>query len=250
MEAIDSKPRILAFSDIHGEKEKLVKILQLGGLIDEKEDWVAENVVLVGCGDYIDRGPDSKGVIELLQKLKAQAKVAKSSVILLMGNHEKMLFDGAHGNHAWAQTWLLNGGVECLESFGIIPKAYNISYNDLMDIVQANKEFFLELYDYVVIDRTMFIHGGLEPNRKRSHIGQDDVHLWIRENFYKRKNIDFLKENYDVDRVVFGHSVHPNVTGYHDGAILCIDTGAPFSEGRATLVELGEGLEYKIAAQA
>ena len=54
--------RLLATSDIHGEKDKLVKAMQLAGMVDENGDWIANHVNFVFCGDYIDRGPDSRAV--------------------------------------------------------------------------------------------------------------------------------------------------------------------------------------------
>ena len=67
-----SKPRIIAIGDVHGAFDAFVDILQKSQVIDDKQKWVAENTILVQTGDIVDRGPDSRKVMDLLMSSKSK----------------------------------------------------------------------------------------------------------------------------------------------------------------------------------
>lgn len=83
-------PRIVAVGDVHGDYENLVAILRAAEVIDRKNRWIAGTAHLVQIGDLLDRGPDSRKVMDLLMKLEEQAAKAKGRVHVLLGNHEAM----------------------------------------------------------------------------------------------------------------------------------------------------------------
>ena len=83
-------PRIVAVGDVHGDFEQFVLVLESAGLIDGNGNWVGGKTHLVQTGDIVDRGPDSRKVMDLLMKLQKQAAAAGGCVHALIGNHEAM----------------------------------------------------------------------------------------------------------------------------------------------------------------
>jgi hypothetical protein len=82
--------RVVAVGDIHGDYAAFNGILQAAKLIDASGVWTGGDAVLVQTGDYTDRGPDVKRVIELLRALESSAPRARGRVHVLLGNHEVM----------------------------------------------------------------------------------------------------------------------------------------------------------------
>ena len=85
-----SPVRIVAVGDVHGAFEAFTNILREAQLINDKNQWSGGNAVLVQTGDVLDRGPDSKKVMDLLMALEKEASKQKGKVIPLLGNHEIM----------------------------------------------------------------------------------------------------------------------------------------------------------------
>jgi hypothetical protein len=86
----DAVGRVVAVGDIHGDYDQLVTVLRDTGLVDDKTRWVGGKAWLVQTGDRVDRGPDSRKVMDLLQRLEKEAKKAGGAVQALLGNHEAM----------------------------------------------------------------------------------------------------------------------------------------------------------------
>jgi hypothetical protein len=82
--------RIVAVGDVHGGLAELVSVLQSAGVIDQKNKWIGGTTHLVQTGDCLDRGADSRKVLDLLITLEDQARKAKGRVHSLIGNHEAM----------------------------------------------------------------------------------------------------------------------------------------------------------------
>ena len=82
--------RIVAIGDIHGDYDQFLILLRSAGLIDEKERWSGGKTHLVQTGDVLDRGPDSRKVMDRLRKLEKGARKAGGHVHALIGNHEAM----------------------------------------------------------------------------------------------------------------------------------------------------------------
>jgi len=92
---INGIERIVAVGDVHGAYDRFVTILRTAGVIDEGLHWAAGKTHLVQLGDVVDRGPDSRKALDLLQRLEAEAPHAGGQVHALLGNHEvaRMLGD-------------------------------------------------------------------------------------------------------------------------------------------------------------
>ncbi len=82
--------RVIAIGDVHGDYEQFVAVLRSARLIDSQEGWSGGKTHLVQTGDILDRGPDSRKVMDLLMKLEKEAPRAGGWVHSLIGNHEAM----------------------------------------------------------------------------------------------------------------------------------------------------------------
>jgi hypothetical protein len=86
--------RIVAIGDVHGDYEQFVTVLRFAGLIDAEGNWTGGKTHLVQTGDLVDRGPQSRRVMDLVMKLEAQAARSGGFVHALIGNHEAMNIGG------------------------------------------------------------------------------------------------------------------------------------------------------------
>ena len=209
---------IYAIGDIHGRADLL---RDLHGRI--RADFVERRpnrATVVYLGDYVDRGPASREVIDLVLKGPSE----DMETVCLLGNHEDLMLDFLDGG---GLDWLPNGGGETMRSYGVAPES-PYSRNDLAArLPEAHVEFFRSLELYHVAGDYLFVHAGILPGRPLSEQSRFDL-TWIRERF--------LGSGEDHGRcVVHGHTirrevdVRPNRIG--------IDTGAFFT-GRLTCLAL------------
>ena len=136
--------------DIHGEFDRLNR---LHALITDYHTCFHPNSeqIFVHLGDYVDRGPDSFGVVE---KLIAMEQQRPDRVINIKGNHEQMMLDVIrHGDPHHA--WLRYGGVETLDSYGFT--------GDLNFLPPEHERFFDSLGDYFELENYLFMHAGYDP---------------------------------------------------------------------------------------
>jgi serine/threonine protein phosphatase 1 len=195
-------PLTYAIGDIHGCLDKLRSLL----LRCEKHA-AGRPTSFVFVGDYIDRGPQSCGVIDCLIDLKAQHG---ESVVTLMGNHEAMALAVIDGRSP-SQLWFAQGGLATLKSYGVA---------EPRDLPRAHVDWLRALPLRYDDGRHFFVHAGVNPATPLET--QDDFDLlWIRE--------PFLSHRGDYGRlIVHGHT--PLVDGVPDlhGNRLNLDTGAVF----------------------
>ncbi|OIP90893.1 MAG: metallophosphatase [Syntrophaceae bacterium CG2_30_49_12] len=205
--------KIFAVGDIHSCLFKLKEMMTL-----LKIDPVADTLVFVG--DYIDRGPDACGVVDLILRIKRTV----NKVICLLGNHEQLFLD-YYLEKINRKIFLSNGGMSTLLSYGLNGTCDGNTTN----IPESHLQFFNSLYPYYETDDYIFVHAGLKPGIPLEQQDRDDI-LWIRN--------EFIASAYDFGKiVVFGHTpfsvplVGVNKIG--------IDTGAVYG-GKLTCVELPE----------
>src|SRR5262245_36606216 len=86
--------RIVAVGDIHGAFNALVDILRTAGIIDQRQRWTGGRAHLAQLGDVVDRGPDSRKVLDLYRRLEREAASAGGRVHFLLGNHEVLRLTG------------------------------------------------------------------------------------------------------------------------------------------------------------
>lgn len=146
---------IYAIGDVHGCLDPLRRLMDQIHLSEMDE--------VVFIGDYVDRGPDSKGVIDYLLTLRGR-------YTFLMGNHERMFLDFLQGKERF--LFLYNGGEATLESYGGVG-----------EIPAAHLDFLNRLIPYYEADEYLFVHGGIRPGIPLQDQDPRDL-LWIREEFY------------------------------------------------------------------
>ncbi len=105
--------------DIHGHKLKLIHLLRGAGLLNERLRWSGGAATLCFLGDFVDRGPDGIGVIDLIMQLQSEAVATGGQVVAILGNHDPLLLSAywfPEHPHSVGKTckdvWLLNGGKE------------------------------------------------------------------------------------------------------------------------------------------
>lgn len=175
--------RKIAISDIHGCKQSFL------ALLDQLALTTSDQLFLLG--DYIDRGSDSKGVIDTILNMQQNGYVIKC----LMGNHEQMMLDALTGiNEEDTEIWLVNGGIETLRSYKV---------HDKPEIPQQHLHFMENLELYCEIDEYILVHAGL--NFKMPLPLSDEISmLWIRD-WYQNLNRSWLDERI----IVHGHTPMP-----------------------------------------
>ena len=82
--------KIVAVGDVHGAYDALLETLQVAGVLDEQLSWAGGDTHLVFTGDLLDRGPDSRLVMDLVMRLEQESVLAGGQVHQLLGNHEVM----------------------------------------------------------------------------------------------------------------------------------------------------------------
>lgn len=191
-----------AIGDAHGCLDKLKSLIAAC-----RQHAGGDEMLLVFLGDYIDRGPESAGVVRYMLSLQADAP---HHVIALKGNHEAWALAVLDGVLP-AAGWLDNGGAATLSSYGA---------SDVAELPKAHLDWMRSLPLTYDDGRRLFVHAGVNPRKPLD--AQDDHDLiWIRE--------PFLGANRDYGRlIVHGHT--PLETGKPDlrPNRLNLDTAAVF----------------------
>ena len=133
---------------------------------------------LVCLGDYIDRGPDARAVVDLLLGIQTAA-VCRCT--FLKGNHEDMFLDFLGYDGLYGQSFLMNGGQQTLASYQCDPWTPGREVAALMP--DTHREFFLNLQLYLPADAVLCVHAGINPGYSLEEQGAEDL-LWIREDFF------------------------------------------------------------------
>lgn len=257
LSAVTARPdpgtRVYAVGDVHGRSDLLDRLLRR--IREDAAESPASRTVLLMLGDYVDRGPDSRGVID---RLTGPAPPGFDRVCL-KGNHEdfmvRFLDDVSIG-----PSWLYNGGGETLESYGLdapaslsggrrrvfgdaagwqalllAPEPDQLRlFADLQAALRAHlpsahEQFLRGLPHFWECGGFFFAHAGVNPDRRLHEQSPADL-MWIRNRF--------LFADDDFGRVVVhGHTPRPEpeVRANRIG----VDTGA-FSTDRLTCVRLSE----------
>jgi serine/threonine protein phosphatase 1 len=194
-----------AIGDVHGCLDKLEALL----LACDKVR-AGRQVRYVFIGDYIDRGPDVRKVIDLLMDKQLSEG---SRFVCLRGNHEQMLIVAAAEGRSDRDlmAWWANGGEQTLDSYGV---------NDPSSLPAPHLEWIKALPLRFADQKRLFVHAGIRPGVPIADQSEDDL-LWIREPFLSSK------VNYNTF-VVHGHT--PTNSGLPDlySNRLNLDTGACF----------------------
>ncbi len=161
---------------------------------------VAGDTVIM-LGDYVDRGPESQGVIDYLRKWPWEAKL-----ILLKGNHE-IIMEEASFSAEHLKYWCDVGGLETIAS-------YDAKFTNIPD---SHWEFIANTQPYYETKKVIYVHGGVAP--KKAMARQDPVDLaWLR--------FSNAKKHFSGKLVVCGHTIQRGGVPSDKGHTVCIDTAA------------------------
>lgn len=174
---------LFAIGDIHGHSDALAAIL--GRLRDVIEtEFAGREVDVVYLGDYVDRGPDPRGVLELARDGLGLPQARETA---LMGNHDRFLIDAAglrgagYGLSDWAM-WMANGGRETLKGFGFSA----FSMPDPAALQGAIGHFSLSFLENLELSfrsgEVFCAHAGVDPAKPLDAQEEQDL-LWIRGPF-------------------------------------------------------------------
>lgn len=218
---------VYAVGDIHGERELLDQLLDC---IVQDAAQTDHHALVIFLGDYVDRGPDSRGVLDRLSNLPKGGVKWR----FLRGNHEQAMLDFMT-DPAGALEWLRFGGMETLASYGVLAPSGTVDPNRarvLADMLierlpLAHLTFLNATEMLAIVGDYVFAHAGINPKLPLDQQRPDDL-MWIREGF-----IDRPVQGKHV--IVHGHTVveTPQIQGNR----IAIDTGA-YATGRLTAVAL------------
>lgn len=219
--------RVYAIGDVHGCLALLRPLLGWIADDDARRGGGCEVHVIL-LGDLIDRGPDSRGVLDLL----AEPQATPGTRHLLRGNHEEMLLAILDGDLNAAGDWLGHGGAETLESYGVDPALYWHDPEAFIPAIRAaipaaHVALLRGMLSQVRIGDYLFVHAGIRPGVPFDAQSGRDLR-WIRA--------DFLDSKVDHGAmVVHGHTIAPAAQFRHNR--IGIDTGA-YRTGRLTALGL------------
>ena len=205
--------RIYAVGDIHGRADLLSEIT--ARIDDDIRRRPIAHTVEVYLGDYVDRGPHSRTVIDLLA-----VRLVANRAVCLRGNHEAVM-EGFLQDPAIQQYWEPLGGMQTLASYGIelhdeSETALDLQRRFLAAFPRAHELFMQCLRNQFACGDFLFVHAGIRPNIP---IEQQDVNdlIWIRN--------EFLESTLTHERfIVHGHTPVPHPDIRHNR--INIDTGA------------------------
>ena len=239
--AVPPDTAVYAIGDIHGRVDLLTELHRRIETASDRGAY-ADRRVIVYLGDYVDRGPDSAGVIDLI---RGQAP-AGFEVVTLLGNHERLMVEFLDDVRR-GPLWLRNGGDATLRSYGV--DTGDSSYLDAKPLLAlqaalrqrlpaAHLEFLNALRLSHVEGDYFFAHAGVRPGVALEDQQEEDL-IWIRELFLESK-ADHGKV------VVHGHTIRPEPE-FRSNRI-GIDTGAYATE-HLTCLAL-EGTKRRVISTA
>jgi len=206
---------LIAIGDIHG------CALTLDALIRELNPTAEDHLVFIG--DYVDRGPDSKAVIDRLIELEKEF-----TCTFLRGNHEDLMLN--YLDKGEYDLWAVNGGISTQQSYG--------TFGEGAVIPEDHEAFIRATTHYLDTEDFFFVHAGIRPNKtvaENLEEGNLEVFLWERGHL-KADELAWEKT------VVCGHT--PVSVPLNTDKLINIDTGCCFfthpNLGRLTAVRLPE----------
>ncbi|MCB9851722.1 MAG: serine/threonine protein phosphatase [Phycisphaerales bacterium] len=208
--------RHIAIGDIHGCFDALMT------LVDKIP--IADSDMIVTLGDYVDRGPRSRDVIDWLI-----ARHAAGTLVPLRGNHEIMMLEAADDPKEALPDWLMSGGDATLKSY-----ANGKGKVTQRDIPSTHWEFILETCrDYYESDTHLFVHANVDGDLP---LGDQPEHKLFWEKFHNAP-----APHVSGKTLVCGHTPQRDGRPRSIGHAICIDTGAYKDGGWLTALDVATG---------
>ncbi len=224
---------LYAVGDIHGERDLLAELLSTLPLTPDDR--------LVFVGDYVDRGPDSQGVVDLLLDFSS-----RHPCTFLLGNHESMFLDflGWSGEEYFGgDAFLMNGGDRTLASYGYFDR--DKPDVETFELPGAHADFYRRLKLHHLDGDYLFVHAGIG----RDALEHDDVDYAMRnarieDLLWDRASAD-LPHRLGVT-VVYGHTPSPEFrVRWNEPFSIGIDTGAVYG-GKLTAIRLPDETVFQV----
>lgn len=230
--AVPDGMRVYAIGDIHGCDDLFAELVSRIER-DHAERGDDARPVLILLGDLVDRGPQSRSVVERAMALGE----SWPDVRLLLGNHEEVFLEALRGDPRMVRYFVRIGGGPTINSYGIDGERYAAMDFDelaaaLPGVVPASHVAFLSAgQDQVVLGDYLFVHAGIRPGLALTAQAPSDLR-WIRDEFLRDRRDHGLM-------VVHGHTITETVDEQPNR--IGIDTGA-YASGVLTAIAL-EGTE-------
>lgn len=216
-----------AIGDVHGELTRLDELLRF-----IREDAVRRKVAhkVVFLGDMIDRGPDSRGVVE-----RAKTMCERGEAVAVKGNHEELMLHALDKEESIGVLfWAENGGDETILSYA----RENGFKDDFRDAIDAEHVKWLRGLPTMIRDEErglVFVHGGIDP--KTFPNCSDELRMWTRSRAFFRSELWPEREETKNILVVHGHTPPDDLEPELQRRRINVDTGACFG-GTLTAVVL------------
>jgi serine/threonine protein phosphatase 1 len=233
---------IYAIGDVHGRADLLHALLRKIALDAARHEPNSMRELIL-LGDYVDRGSDSRGVLDLI--LSTMAERSFWTVTPLKGNHEEALLQFLRDPSNWP-TWSEFGARETLLSYGVAPprlasdpQGWEAARQALAEAIPAEHMALYETLDLCASRGDyFFVHAGVRPNVPLDRQSEQDM-LWIRD--------EFLRHERPLEKViVHGHTPGEAYVGRHR---IGLDTGA-YATGLLTAIKLKGDERTLIQARA
>ena len=201
--------KLIGISDIHGEYEKLCRVLEK--ISPQKEDTI------VFMGDYIDRGKKSREVVD---KIISMQKIC--NCVYLIGSHEYALLHASKDEYYHYLFWNYGGDATAQ------------SYGSFENIFKVHGDFFNSLKPYYIKDNYLFVHAGVRIGTPLEQQDLTDL-VYIRSEFYNKKH-------HLPYKIIFGHTEFDTPQVQDDK--ICIDTGCgKYKNAPLTAIIIENGTE-------
>jgi serine/threonine protein phosphatase 1 len=194
------RPRTIAIGDVHGCPRPLDALL---ATIQPRPDDV-----IVTLGDYVNRGPDSRGVLDRLIELERRC-----TLIPILGNHDETLLAALAGEPRALSDLLDMGGGATLASYG----ARRITEADLVRIPPAHRAFLERCRDYHETDTHLFVHAQYDPDMAL------EEQAWLRLRWESLRD-QVPRPHVSGKRAIVGHTSQKTGEILNLGHLVCIDT--------------------------
>jgi serine/threonine protein phosphatase 1 len=228
--------------DVHGRLDALQPLIR--AIADDLEATPpVQSAMLVFLGDYVDRGPESRGVVDMILRMKGQQGL---EVRTLKGNHEEALLQFMQ-QPTFGAAWLEHGGGATLASYGVQPPASRTDPDAWAEVSAAfsaalpvdHLTFYRALELMIDVGDYAFVHAGVRPGVPWDQQAERDM-LWIRQEFLQEKG-PFGKV------IVHGHT--PMEQAQLLPHRIGVDTGC-YATGLLTAVRLQDEDQRLIQAKA
>ena len=220
-----------AIGDLHGRFDLLLESIKLIE-VDAKQRGITNDYTMITLGDYTDRGPNTKGIIDYL--------IAHPEIQSIAGNHEYMLLDCFDWktlkplpypkNSRDLMSFLRNGGIETLESYGFSWETNSLADVDLSVIPIEHLRWMKNLPIKIETENHFFVHAGVKPYVPLDEQDPNDM-MWIRYFFMQEADAE---NPYDWGKhIVHGHTPHQSCRAELKHNRTNLDTGSVWTDRQA-----------------